>query len=541
MIARAVRLEENMFDLVLDLVLDRDAIVRAALRAYIEYTFARMDPLERLSPVCSGAEWTGDLQRGAFYNANGCGSYEIVAWTEAGVVGLAYELGFGPLEQLGLALDAITRGPEDVRAAVPGLPSELSPAFVMAADLLPLGTDHGEKLAGVGFWLHGDRAGGTLFEDSTAFGGWRLACWGALQDGRLPPPCDPEDIAEIAAENARRGAAPIEALVDAVTARAFRGPTELTTDELATLLPTPLDPKRLVYAQQCLQKVGVTWPGSPEIPEELPPSGANPSLQPVTTTILPSRHGDCVFEQETIVRVALRTYVEAVFVQADPLRRHDFPPCADPRWTGDLHRGAFYNGDGRAAYDVVAWTEAGLVALACEAGVGPIEQLGLPVDAVTRGPDDLRAALPELPTELGPALVMAAGMLEEGGKHGEKLPGVGFWLHGDRVGGSLFHNRSSAGGRRLAAWSLLNEGRLLLVNADYRTIVLYAAKLARMKEPLLRAMVDAVTARVLAGPTELTADELATLLPTPPDPERLVHAQQMLRKVGITWPGKHPS
>jgi hypothetical protein len=62
-------------------------------------------------------------------------------------------------------------------------------------------------------------------------------------------------------------AAPIHALADAVTDRALKGPTELLPDELATLLPVPPDPERLVFAQRMLQKVGATWPGSPEIPE----------------------------------------------------------------------------------------------------------------------------------------------------------------------------------------------------------------------------------------------------------------------------------
>jgi len=57
--------------------------------------------------------------------------------------------------------------------------------------------------------------------------------------------------------------------------RALVGPTELTTDELATLLPTPPDPKHLLHAQRKLQKVGITWPGSPELPP-LPPPGLNP-------------------------------------------------------------------------------------------------------------------------------------------------------------------------------------------------------------------------------------------------------------------------
>ena len=56
-------------------------------------------------------DWTGDLQRGAFYNGNGCGDYDVVAWTEAGVVGLAYELGWGPIEQLDLSVDCGDRRP----------------------------------------------------------------------------------------------------------------------------------------------------------------------------------------------------------------------------------------------------------------------------------------------------------------------------------------------------------------------------------------------------------------------------------------------
>ena len=63
----------------------------------------------------------------------------VVGWSEAGVVGLAYELGCGPVEQLDLAPSAVTRGPDDVRAAVPGLPTELEPTFLMAAGMLDVG------------------------------------------------------------------------------------------------------------------------------------------------------------------------------------------------------------------------------------------------------------------------------------------------------------------------------------------------------------------------------------------------------------------
>ena len=187
MIARASRFGR--------LVFDRNAIVRAALRAYVETHLAMVDPLQRHRlAVSDGGDWAGDLLRGAFYNDDGCGDYEVVAWTESGVVGLAFELGFGPIEQLGLSLDAVTGGPDDVRGAVPGLPAELEPAFVMAAGMLATGEAkddgvvYGERLAGVGFWLHGDRVGGTLFDNPTFAGVDRLVPWGQRVRGLSPRP-----------------------------------------------------------------------------------------------------------------------------------------------------------------------------------------------------------------------------------------------------------------------------------------------------------------------------------------------------------------
>ncbi|TKD04478.1 hypothetical protein [Polyangium fumosum] len=251
------------------LVFDRDAIVRAALRAYLE---GCLDGISRFGfPCIEYASWTGDLQRGTLRHDNGSGDYEVVAWTEAGVVGLAYELGFGPIEQLGLSLDAVTGGPDDVRGAVPGLPAELEPALVMAVGRLVVGEEHGERWAGAGFWLHGDRAGGTLFavrDPYGAHGARRLATWGLLHNGRLLP---------LSCESYRRRpgwivtafvdpkAVPAHAVMDAVTDRALKGPTEFTPAELeALLLPTP-DPKRVLAIQRGLQKVGITWPGSPDV------------------------------------------------------------------------------------------------------------------------------------------------------------------------------------------------------------------------------------------------------------------------------------
>ncbi len=257
------------------LVFDRDTIVRAALRAYVEAIFGNY-PLQRLSfPASAGAMWAGDLRRGALYNDDRCGAYEVVAWTETGVVGLAFELGFGPIEQLGLSVDAVTGGPDDVRGALPGLPAELESALVMAAGMLADGPEHGEKMAGVGFWLYGGRVAGTLFDDPTLLGGRRLAMWGLLHGGRLLPMCDPRTAAK-AAELARTRNAPVHALIDAVVDRRMRGPTEFTTAEIEMLFPTPPDPKHLLYAQRNLQDVGITWPGSPEIPEPPKPTGRNP-------------------------------------------------------------------------------------------------------------------------------------------------------------------------------------------------------------------------------------------------------------------------
>jgi hypothetical protein len=255
------------------LVFDRDAIVRAALRAYVEAVIAEVG--RHNFPPCAEPRWTGDLQRGAFYNGNGSGDYEVVAWTEAGVVGLAYELGWGPLERLGLSASAVTRSPDDVRGALPGLPAELEPALVMAVGMLAEGAVHGEKLAGGGFWFHGDRVAGSLFDDPTLNGARRLAAWGALQNRRLPRLCDPKTAA-FAAELDRTRFAPIHALLDTVVDRALAGPTELAVDEIATLIPTPPDPSQLLDAQRMLQKVGITWPGSPELPEPPRRTGRNP-------------------------------------------------------------------------------------------------------------------------------------------------------------------------------------------------------------------------------------------------------------------------
>jgi hypothetical protein len=254
------------------LVFDRDAIVRAALRAYVEkylYGIARFS-----FPASAGAGWTGNPQRGAVYNDDGCGDYDVVAWSEAGVVGLACELGCGPIEQLDLSVDAVTGGPDDVRRAVPGLPAELEPAFVMAVGMLYMGEEHGERQAGVGFWFHGDCVGGTLLsvhDPTLARGARRLAAWGLLHNGRLLPlSCESYRPRPgwIVTYHDRPQDAPAHAVIDAVVDRALKGPTELTPAELeALLLPTP-DPKRVRGAQRRLQKVGITWPGSPEIPEE---------------------------------------------------------------------------------------------------------------------------------------------------------------------------------------------------------------------------------------------------------------------------------
>ncbi len=256
-----------------NLVFDRDAIVRAALRAYVEaiVNHSRDRRLPLSFTACDSPGWTGDLTRGAFYNGDLEGNNDVMAWTEAGVVGLAYKLGFGPIEHLGLSVDAVKGGPDDVRAALPELPAELEPALEIAASMLAVGPEHGEKLASVGFWLLGtERVGGTLFDhDPTAPGAGRLAMWGRVAWGKLahaPRDSDAPPLTQAILDRAE----PIQDLVEAVAERALAGPTELTADELETLLPTPPDPEQLRAAQQMLQKVGITWSGSPELPAEEP-------------------------------------------------------------------------------------------------------------------------------------------------------------------------------------------------------------------------------------------------------------------------------
>lgn len=520
-----------------NLVFDRDAIVRAALRAYVEAIFGEF-PFRRLSfPACSVPRWTGDLQRGAFCNDNQEGDYNVVAWTEAGIVGLAYELGWGPLQHLDLPVDAVTGGPDDVRAALPGLAEELEPALVIAAGMLEEGQNHGEKLAGVGFWLHGDHVGGTLFDDPVDVGARQLAMWGLLRNGWLLPELSlsphPDNRSALA-EAARRDA-PIHALMDRMVDRRLVGPTEFTTDEFKMLFPSPPDPGQLLGAQRMLQKVGITWPGSPEIPELPRPRGRSPFIRTPPTappSVKPRRLGRLFFDRNAIVRAALRAYVENILAWLDPLDRHPFAASFVPCWKGDLQRGAFSNGDGRGSYEVMAWTEAGVVGLAYELGSGPIEQLGLSASAVKGGADDVRAALPLLPAEMEPALKMAADLLEVGA-HGEKLSGVGFWLYGEHVAARHLYDPGlhMEGVPRLHAWGYLKDGRLRRWSEN-----VYVADLGPQKAAPIHDLADAVTSRALAGPTELTTDELATLLPSAPDPERLLGAQGMLQKVGITWP-----
>lgn len=260
------------------LFFDRDAILRAALRSYVETILADVCLPERYRVWTSCyVDWRGDVQTGAFFSNDGEGNDHTVGWTKTGVVGLAYELGWGPLQQLGLSISAVTRGPDDVRGAVPGLPPDLEPAFLFAADMVHNGDPYGEKRAGVGFWFDGDRVEGSMFDDPTPEGADRLSNWGALRNGRLRSLCGPEHDA-MADEWERTITAPFHAIIDAVTTRALQGPTELTPEELATLLPTPPDPKRLLGIQRSLQKAGITWPGSPELPP-LPPPGPNPFIR----------------------------------------------------------------------------------------------------------------------------------------------------------------------------------------------------------------------------------------------------------------------
>jgi hypothetical protein len=261
---------------------DRDAIIHTALRGLVEDVVFKLWDSLGMRSIYDGV-WTGNLKRGTVANLND-GDHEVIAWTEAGVVGLAYELGFGPIDQLGLTPDTVTGGPDDVRGAVPGLPGELEPAFQLAASMLDTRSDFckgtwcSERLAGVGFWLYDDRVEGTLFTDPTAAGAYRLAPWGLIRGGRLPF-CGHRDFIALAAERSRTIDAPLHAIVNAVVHRALKGPTEFTTDEIAMVVPKPPDPKQLLGAQRVLQEVGITWPGSPEIPPETPrPKGRNPFL-----------------------------------------------------------------------------------------------------------------------------------------------------------------------------------------------------------------------------------------------------------------------
>jgi len=284
-----------------------------------------------------------------------------------------------------------------------------------------------------------------------------------------------------------------------------------------------------------LPKVGITWPGSPKLPEERPEPRRRDTgyVNPPTTTVHTQNpeYRRFYVDQGAIVHAALRAYIENVLAWLDPLDRHPLAASFVPRFTGDLKQGAFRNGDEHGSYEVLAWSAAGVVGLAYERGYGPIEHLELPIEAVKGGPEDVFIALTELPAELFPTLEMAAGLLDVG-THGEKLASVGFWLHGELAGGSFYEYYIQQGKDRLRAWGRLQGGRL---RRWYQGS--YVMDLGRTKAEPIQALADALTDRALKGPTKLLPNELATLLPKPPDPERLRDAQHKLEKVGIAWPG----
>jgi len=108
-------------------------------------------------------------------------------------------------------------------------------------------------------------------------------------------------------------------------------------------------------------------------------------------------------------------------------------------------------------------------------------------------------------------------------------------MHDDQVAGSLFDDPTAAGAYLLTKWGALQGGRLPL-RFDPETATEIAEELVRRGAAAAYAIVDAVVARALAGPTELTADELTTLFPIAPDRTRLAGAQKWLPAVRVTLP-----
>ena len=517
---------------------DRNTIVRAALRAYVETALHGIARYE--FPAYDWVEWKGNLERGALSHVRNWDAYVVVAWTETGVVALAFD-GWGPIQHRTLPPDAVTGGPDDVRWALSGLPDALEPALVLATSTLGVGCDHGERSVGGGFWIHGDRMGGRLFEDPENCAAHWLIAWGLLHKGRLLPLCCEANFlrpGKVVVNHARPQDAPAHAIIDAVVDRRLKGLTEFTPAELETLLHPALDSNQVLGVQRTLQEIGITWPGSPNLGSWTPQRWLNSftAQEYVGPPYLTQYFGPILFNRNAIVRAALRAYVERILAPLDPLARHVLTACVVPKWTGNIQRGAFFNGDGCGNYDVVAWTDAGVVGLAYKRGAMPIEQPG--------------GALPGLPAELLPALESAAGLLDVGA-HGEKLASIGFWLHGDRTGGTLFDDPTLPGAGRLVAWGRLErivpwgtldetgKGRLPL--SGDRDLAALAIMLARTLAFPIHALIDAVTDRAIQGPTELLSDELATLFPTPIDPDERHRAQSMLEKAGVTWRSSHTS
>lgn len=496
---------------------DRNAIVRVALRAYVETTLAPLDPQARHTlPACVTPKWVGDFQRGAFFDGDGCGNCSVVAWTETGIVALAYKRGATPTLPLG--------------AVLPGLPDELLPALEMAAGLLDVGAvgADGAKLVSIGVWQLGDRMGGTLVKDPTLPGGRWLVPWGKLDakpQGRLRLLYDNRTNG-LAAVLARTIAAPIHALIDAVTDRAMKGPTELLPTELATLFPHPPDPAQQLSTAWRLGPVGITWPGIPALSAAPPGIERLPCLTSLQAIGRCHSLGYLVFDKEAIIRAAFRGYIEEALAGLNPAQYHPMHPDCGHIWTGDLQQGALV---GRL---MVAWSEAGVVIIV-------FDQRGYPLGSGPKGPVatnplDVRGVVLDLPEALVPALEMACGALDQ--QHTLYTARLGFWLCGNQVGGSFFDAPMSNEVWCLANWGRLGQGRVLPVFHDSSWGEHIKDESFQAFAPFL-ALVDDIVARALQGPLELTVDEVVKLYPVPPLPGPALRFLCKLQQVGITWPG----
>lgn len=235
---------------------DPDTIIAGAIGSALLVAVARAFEDSSVPGTWVECDLSGDRSKGSFVGGDGEGNVSVLAWEGRALVAFEYRLGFGPAQQLDRSPDALTRGPEDVRGFVPGMPAELEGVFQRAAALLRDGPD-GAPAASAGLWVTPESIGCSVFGANDDYvPGREILRWGVGPDDEI---CDDESVDDAAGAAAATRA---EAVIDDLASRAGPGRTTLTKEEAAAILATGSAPRSggLERMKSLFAAVGFDWP-----------------------------------------------------------------------------------------------------------------------------------------------------------------------------------------------------------------------------------------------------------------------------------------